>query len=140
MTEKKAPVRVLVAKCGLDGHDRGAKYVANILRDAGFEVIYTGIRKSPEQVVSTALQEDVAVIGLSSLSGAHVSLSSRILSLLKEKGGDDIVFVVGGVVPENDIPKLLSLGASAVFTPGTSAETIVSILNELLEKREQEPS
>lgn len=127
--------RILIGKPGLDGHDRGAKYVAHILRDAGFEVIYTGIRRSPEQIVAAALQEDVAAIGLSLLSGAHNVLFKRVIDLLKEKQAEDIVVFGGGTIPPADVPGLKSMGVSAVFTPGTSAEEIVSTLNAELDRR-----
>jgi methylmalonyl-CoA mutase, C-terminal domain len=124
--------RILIGKPGLDGHDRGAKYVAHILRDAGFEVIYTGIRRTPEQIVDAAVQEDVAAIGLSLLSGAHNVLFARIMELLKEKDAADIVVFGGGTIPEADVPGLKKLGVSAVFTPGTPAKTIVETLEGLL--------
>ncbi len=127
--------RVLIGKAGLDGHDRGAKYVAHILRDAGFEVIYTGIRRSPEEIVATAIQEDVRGIGLSVLSGAHVFLFQRIIELLKQRGAADIVVFGGGTIPPEDAAALKDLGVAAVFTPGTSAETIVATLRRLLDPR-----
>jgi methylmalonyl-CoA mutase C-terminal domain/subunit len=130
-TQPRKP-RILIAKPGLDGHDRGAKYVAHILRDAGYEVIYTGIRRSPEQIVQTALQEDVAAIGLSLLSGAHNVLFKRIADLLNEYGAEDIVLFGGGTIPSSDIQSLKELGVQAVFGPGTSAKTIVKTLDELL--------
>jgi methylmalonyl-CoA mutase C-terminal domain/subunit len=119
-------LRILVAKPGLDGHDRGAKYVAHILRDAGFEVIYTGIRRTPEQIVAAAIQEDVDGIGLSLLSGAHNTLFARVLELLREQGAGDIPVFGGGVIPADDVEQLLSLGVKAIFTPGTPADEIVS--------------
>lgn len=124
--------RVLIGKPGLDGHDRGAKYVAHILRDAGYEVIYTGIRRTPEQIVDAAIQEDVAAIGLSLLSGAHNVLFARVIELLKAKGAGDIVVFGGGTIPPGDVPLLKQAGVSAVFTPGTSAKTIVETLDGLL--------
>lgn len=124
--------RVLVGKPGLDGHDRGAKYVAQILRDAGFEVIYTGIRRSPEQIVEAAIQEDVAGIGLSLLSGAHLPLFGRVLELLKEREAADIVVFGGGTIPPSDVEKLKAMGVAAVFTPGTPAREIVETLEGLL--------
>jgi methylmalonyl-CoA mutase C-terminal domain/subunit len=127
--------RILIAKPGLDGHDRGAKYVAHILRDAGFEVIYTGIRRSPEQIVEAAVQEDVAGIGLSLLSGAHNVLFERVIQLLHERHADDIVVFGGGTIPPNDIPKLQDLGVAAVFTPGTSARQIIETLHTLLDEK-----
>jgi methylmalonyl-CoA mutase, C-terminal domain len=127
--------RVLIAKPGLDGHDRGAKYVAHILRDAGFEVIYTGIRRSPEQIVTAAVQEDVAAIGLSLLSGAHLVLFRRVLDLLREQGADDILVFGGGTIPPQDVAPLRDMGVAAVFTPGTPAKDIVDTLNGLLAAR-----
>jgi len=124
--------RVLIGKPGLDGHDRGAKYVARILRDAGFEVIYTGIRRTPEQIVAAAIQEDVKMIGLSLLSGAHNVLFKRVMELLKEQGASDIKVFGGGVIPEKDIPGLKDMGIIAVFTPGTPAKDIVDTLNKSL--------
>ena len=124
--------RILVAKPGLDGHDRGAKYVAHILRDAGYEVIYTGIRRSPEQIVQTALQEDVRAIGLSLLSGAHKVLFKRIAELLKEHEAEDIVLFGGGTIPASDVPTLKDMGVQAVFGPGTPAKTIVDTLDQCL--------
>jgi methylmalonyl-CoA mutase C-terminal domain/subunit len=124
--------RILIGKPGLDGHDRGAKYVAQILRDAGFEVIYTGIRRSPEQIVDTAIQEDVAGIGLSLLSGAHLALFGRVLELLRERGAEDIVVFGGGTIPPKDIPKLKEMGVAEVFTPGTPARKIVEAIDECL--------
>jgi methylmalonyl-CoA mutase C-terminal domain/subunit len=130
----KRKIRVLIAKPGLDGHDRGAKVVARALRDAGFEVIYTGLRQTPEQIVNTALQEDVDVIGLSILSGAHNALVPRIMELLKEKGMDDVLVLVGGIIPDVDIPFLKSVGVSEIFLPGTSTEEIVRFINERVKK------
>lgn len=123
MSERK--LRVLVGKPGLDGHDRGAKIVARAFRDAGFEVIYTGLHQTPEQIVSAAIQEDVDCVALSILSGAHNTLLPRVCVLLKEKGADDIVVFGGGVIPEDDIPGLKAAGIKEVFTPGTSTEDIV---------------
>jgi methylmalonyl-CoA mutase C-terminal domain/subunit len=127
--------RILIAKPGLDGHDRGAKYVAHVLRDAGFEVIYTGIRRSPEQIVEAAVQEDVAGIGLSLLSGAHNVLFERVVDLLHERHADDIVVFGGGTIPPKDIPKLKELGVAAIFTPGTPAKQIVETLHTLLDEK-----
>lgn len=127
--------RILIGKPGLDGHDRGAKYVAHILRDAGFEVIYTGIRRSPEQIVEAAIQEDVAAIGLSLLSGAHNVLFQRVIDLLREKNAADILVFGGGTIPPTDISGLKRMGVAAVFTPGTSAEEIVASLNSLLDQQ-----
>ena len=118
--------RILVAKPGLDGHDRGAKIVARALRDAGFEVIYTGIRKRVEDIVSIALQEDVAVVGLSILSGAHVALTTRTVDALRAADAGDIAVVVGGTIPQEDVPRLLSAGAAAVFPPRTPLEDLVT--------------
>ena len=124
--------RILIGKPGLDGHDRGAKYVAHILRDAGFEIIYTGIRRSPEQIVEAAIQEDVAAIGLSLLSGAHNVLFQRVVDLLNEKGADDIIVFGGGTIPNKDVALLKEVGVAAVFTPGTSASQIVDTVRDLL--------
>lgn len=129
-----SPVRVLVAKPGLDGHDRGAKIVARTLRDAGFEVIYTGIRQRIEDIVSIALQEDVALVGLSILSGAHVALTARTVEALREADAGDIAVVVGGTIPQGDVQKLLDAGAAAVFPTGTSLETLVTDVRALTEK------
>src|SRR5690606_11582504 len=128
--------RLLIGKPGLDGHDRGAKYVAQILRDAGFEVIYTGIRRSPEQIVDTAIQEDVAAIGLSLLSGAHNVLFGRVLELLRERGAEDILVFGGGTIPPKDVPRLKEMGVAAVFTPGTPAREIVETISGLLAERQ----
>jgi methylmalonyl-CoA mutase C-terminal domain/subunit len=118
-------IRVVVAKPGLDGHDRGAKVVARALRDAGVEVIYTGLHQTPEQIVATAIQEDADAVGLSVLSGAHMTLFARVLELLHEAAADDIVVFGGGIIPEADIPELKSLGVATVFTPGASTQAIV---------------
>ena len=126
------PIRVLIAKPGLDGHDRGAKVVARALRDAGMEVIYTGIRQTPEMIVNTALQEDVAVIGLSSLSGAHLALFEATMASLKEKGMTDVIVVAGGIIPEEDIPALETMGVRAVFGPGTPTGDIAGRIRELV--------
>jgi methylmalonyl-CoA mutase, C-terminal domain len=122
------PIRVIVAKPGLDGHDRGAKVIARALRDAGMEVIYTGLRQTPEQIVSAALQEDADVIGLSILSGAHMHICPRITTLLKEQGLDDVLVVVGGIIPDVDIPKLHALGITGIFLPGTAMPRIVDFI------------
>jgi methylmalonyl-CoA mutase, C-terminal domain len=124
--------RILIGKPGLDGHDRGAKYISHILRDAGFEVIYTGIRRSPEQIVEAAIQEDVAAVGLSLLSGAHNVLFKRVIELLRERGASDILVFGGGTIPPKDIPGLLEMGVAAVFTPGTPAKTIIETFNQKL--------
>lgn len=123
----------MIAKPGLDGHDRGAKYIARALRDAGMEVIYTGIRQSAEQIVNSAIQEDVDFLGLSLLSGAHNHLFPIIAEMLKEKGADEIVLFGGGVIPEDDIEFLKSKGFKAIFTPGTSAEEVISFIKEEIE-------
>lgn len=128
MTDK--PLRVLVGKVGLDGHDRGAKVVAQALRDAGMEVIYTGLRQTPEQIVEAALQEDVQVIGLSILSGAHMQLLPPVLEMLREQDSSDIIVVVGGIIPKEDIIYLKEHGVAEVFTPGSTTEDIVKFINE----------
>ena len=128
-TQTANPIRVLVAKPGLDGHDRGAKVIARALRDAGMEVIYTGIRQTPRMVVQAAAQEDVAVLGLSILSGAHMELLPEIMRLLREQGMDDVLVVLGGIVPEEDRQPLADVGVSAVFGPGTSTNDIVDYIN-----------
>lgn len=122
------PIRVLVAKPGLDGHDRGAKVVARALRDAGMEVIYTGLRQTPEQIVESAIQEDVDCIAMSILSGAHNTLFPRVVNLLREKGADDILVVGGGVIPDEDIPGLKEAGISEIFTPGTPTQVAVDYI------------
>jgi methylmalonyl-CoA mutase C-terminal domain/subunit len=122
------PIRVLVAKPGLDGHDRGAKVIARALRDAGMEVIYTGLRQTPEMIVNAALQEDVQVIGLSILSGAHNAIVPRILELLREKGMDDVIVIAGGIIPSEDAAELKKLGVAEVFQPGASLEKIVQFI------------
>ncbi|MFN2121339.1 MAG: cobalamin B12-binding domain-containing protein [Anaerolineales bacterium] len=123
MPQKK--IRVLVAKPGLDGHDRGAKVVARALRDAGMEVIYTGLRQTPEMIAQAALQEDVDVVGLSILSGAHMALTPRIMDLLKANGQDDIHVFIGGIVPDEDVPRLKEMGVSGIYGPGASTQDIV---------------
>lgn len=123
-------IRVLVTKIGLDGHDRGAKVIAYGLRDAGFEVIFLGVRQTPEQVVNTAIQEDVDVVGLSILSGAHLHLTQRVLTLLKDKGGEDVKVIVGGVIPEKDKAKLRAMGVTEVFTSGADIKEISRVINE----------
>jgi methylmalonyl-CoA mutase C-terminal domain/subunit len=125
-------IRVIVAKVGLDGHDRGAKVVARALRDAGVEVIYTGLHQTPEQIVAAAVQEDVDAMGLSILSGAHMTLFARVLQLLKEQGAADIVVFGGGIIPDGDIEKLGRLGVAKVFTPGAPTTDIVAWVNEEL--------
>ncbi|MBS4023816.1 MAG: cobalamin B12-binding domain-containing protein [Dethiobacter sp.] len=128
--KKDKRIRVLIAKAGLDGHDRGAKVIAQALRDAGMEVIYTGLRQTPEQIVEAAIQEDVQVVGLSSLSGAHMHLFPPVAQLLREQGASDIMVIGGGVIPAEDIPYLKETGISEVFTPGTSTEDIVRYIRE----------
>lgn len=128
------PIRVLVAKAGLDGHDRGAKVIAQALRDAGMEVIYTGLRQTPEQIVETAIQEDVQVIGISSLSGAHNALFPPVVELLKQQGASDIIVVGGGVIPDDDIPFLKESGIADVFTPGTATTQIIEFINKNVNK------
>lgn len=127
-----ARARILLGKAGLDGHDRGVKYVAHLLRDAGYEVIYTGIRRSPEQIVAAAIQEDVQIIGLSVLSGAHKVLFQRLMELLREQRAEEIIVIAGGIIPEKDVPVLQEMGVRAIFTPGASAETILSTIDRLL--------
>jgi len=127
MTVRKK-IRVMIAKPGLDGHDRGAKYIARALRDAGMEVIYTGIRQTPEQIANAAIQEDVDLIGLSLLSGAHNFLFPKVAELLKDKGATDILLFGGGVIPEEDIEFLKSKGFKAIFTPGTSAQAVIDFI------------
>ncbi|MEO5911360.1 MAG: cobalamin B12-binding domain-containing protein [Pelobium sp.] len=124
------PVRVLVAKVGLDGHDRGAKIIATSLRDAGMEVIYTGLRQTPEMVVNTALQEDVDAIGVSILSGAHMTVFPKIMKLLKEKEMNDVLITGGGIIPEKDALELTAIGVGQLFTPGTPTTEIVAYINE----------
>jgi methylmalonyl-CoA mutase C-terminal domain/subunit len=121
-------IRVVIAKPGLDGHDRGAKVIARALRDAGMEVIYTGLRQTPEQIVAAALQEDADVIGLSILSGAHNSICRRLMELLREKGLNDVLVVLGGIIPDADLPGLKAIGVSAVFRPGTTMQEIVDFV------------
>lgn len=123
-------IRILVAKPGLDGHDRGAKVVARALRDAGFEVIYTGLRQTPEQIAEAALQEDVNVVALSLLSGAHAHLFPRVVELVHEKGMTDVLMIGGGVIPDSDIPALKTAGIAAVFTPGTTTGDIINFIKE----------
>ncbi|MBS3943724.1 MAG: cobalamin B12-binding domain-containing protein [Dethiobacter sp.] len=127
------PIRVLVGKIGLDGHDRGAKVVAQALRDAGMEVIYTGLRQTPEQIVEAALQEDVQVIGLSILSGAHMQLLPPVVDLLKRRGAAEIMILAGGIIPRDDIAYLKEVGITEVFTPGASTRAIVDFIREQLE-------
>ncbi len=129
------PIRVLIAKPGLDGHDRGAKVIARALRDAGMEVIYSGLRQTPEQIATAAVQEDVDVVGLSILSGAHNVLFPEILRLLEEKGGGDILVLAGGIIPDKDIAPLKALGIREIFLPGTSTQTLVEFIEREVAER-----
>jgi methylmalonyl-CoA mutase, C-terminal domain len=135
MTDRTTPIRVLVAKPGLDGHDRGAKVIARALRDAGMEVIYTGLRQTPEMIVNAAVQEDVDCIGLSILSGAHNAIVPRVTALLKERGADDILVVLGGTIPQQDTDFLKSHGVAAIFGPGTSLEETIRFIRENVKPR-----
>lgn len=128
------PIRVLVAKPGLDGHDRGAKVIARSLRDAGMEVIYTGLRQTPEQIVAAAIQEDVDVVAMSILSGAHNHLFPRVVNLLKDEGADDVLILGGGVIPEDDIPSLIESGIEAIFTPGTPTKDVIDYITNNLKR------
>ena len=131
MPEGDRKIRVLVAKPGLDGHDRGAKVIASAFRDAGFEVIYTGLHQTPEMIVSAAVQEDVDLVGLSTLSGAHNSLFPKVVSLLREAGAADIIVFAGGVIPDADIPGLKAAGVAEVFTPGTPVRDIIAFIDKV---------
>jgi methylmalonyl-CoA mutase C-terminal domain/subunit len=128
-------IRILVAKPGLDGHDRGARVIARAYRDAGFEVVYTGLHQTPEQIVAAALQEDVDLIGLSALSGAHMYLFKRVLELLKANKAEDVMVIGGGIIPEEDIPKLKKLGIKEIFLPGTSLDVIVNWVKDNVKPR-----
>ena len=128
-------IRVVIAKPGLDGHDRGAKVIARAMRDAGMEVIYTGLRQTPEQIVGAALQEDADAIGLSILSGAHMHICPRVMDLLREKGLEDVLVVVGGIIPDVDIPRLREMGISGVFLPGTPMQEIITFVTEHVRAR-----
>ncbi|OPY72128.1 MAG: Methylmalonyl-CoA mutase [Syntrophorhabdus sp. PtaU1.Bin058] len=130
MTNEGRKIRILMAKPGLDGHDRGARVITRGLMDAGFEVVYTGLHQTPLQIVNTAIQEDVDVIGLSILSGAHVKLTSLVMEQLKQEKAEDMMVIVGGVVPEEDIPKLLKLGVAGVFTSGTTIQSVCNFISE----------
>ncbi len=130
----KSQARVLIAKPGLDGHDRGAKVIARALRDAGFEVIYTGLRQTPEMVAEAALQEDVDAVGLSVLSGAHMALVPRVLELLSQQGQSDVPVLIGGIIPDDDIPELLRMGVRKVFGPGTETEAILAAFREAVDR------
>jgi methylmalonyl-CoA mutase C-terminal domain/subunit len=132
-TEQK--IRVLVAKPGLDGHDRGAKVIARALRDAGMEIIYTGLRQTPEMIVSAALQEDVDVVGLSILSGAHNAIVPRVMELLHQNNAEDVLVLVGGIIPDVDVEGLKKAGVAAVFQPGTSLETVITFIRENVKPR-----
>ena len=129
------PIRVVIAKPGLDGHDRGAKVIARALRDAGMEVIYTGLRQTAEQIVAAALQEDADVIGLSILSGAHMHICPRLMQLLREKGLDDVLVLVGGIIPDVDIPKLKAMGVTGIFLPGSPMQDIVTFIHAHVQPR-----
>jgi methylmalonyl-CoA mutase C-terminal domain/subunit len=129
------PPRVIIAKPGLDGHDRGAKVIARALRDAGMEVIYTGLRQTPEQIVTAALQEDADVIGLSILSGAHMHVCARLMTLVRERGLEDVVVVVGGIVPDADVEALKTLGIRAIFAPGSSMQQIIDFIRQTVRPR-----
>jgi methylmalonyl-CoA mutase C-terminal domain/subunit len=132
-------IRVVVAKPGLDGHDRGAKIIARALRDAGMEVIYTGLHQTPEQIVATVIQEDADAVGLSVLSGAHMTLVPRVVELLREQGVDDVVITVGGTIPADDVPELKELGVAEVFTPGSSTDDIVEFVRGAVGERAGAP-
>ena len=132
----EAKIRVLLAKPGLDGHDRGVKVIARALRDAGMEVIYTGLRQTPEQIVNAALQEDVQIVGLSILSGAHMTIFPRVRQLMNERGIDDVLLFGGGIIPEDDIPTLKAAGIAEVFLPGTSTEEIIKFIQGNVTPRE----
>ena len=134
MTENRK-IRVVVAKPGLDGHDRGAKIIARALRDAGMEVIYTGLHQTPEQIAETAIQEDADAVGLSILSGAHMTLVPRVVELLRDQGAEDVVVTVGGTIPADDIPELKQLGVAEVFTPGASTDEIIDFLRSAIDER-----
>jgi methylmalonyl-CoA mutase, C-terminal domain len=135
MVNSERKIRILVAKPGLDGHDRGARVIARAYRDAGFEVVYTGLHQTPEQIVAAALQEDVDLIGLSALSGAHMYLFKRVLELLKANKADDVMVIGGGIIPEEDIPKLKKLGIKEIFLPGTSLDNIVEWVKDNVKPR-----
>ena len=131
--------RVIIAKPGLDGHDRGAKVIARALRDAGMEVIYTGLRQTPEQIVAAALQEDADVIGLSILSGAHMHICPRVMELLQERGLDDVLVLVGGIIPDVDIPKLRAAGVRGIFLPGSPMQEIIDFITANARSRAEQP-
>ncbi|HZY04585.1 MAG TPA: cobalamin B12-binding domain-containing protein [Anaeromyxobacteraceae bacterium] len=133
---RERQLRILVAKPGLDGHDRGAKIIARAMRDAGFEVIYTGLHQTPEMVVNAAIQEDVDAVGLSIMSGAHMTLFPAVIDLLKEKGGSEVVVFGGGIIPQDDIPRLKALGVAEVFLPGSSTQAIVDWIRQHIHPRQ----
>jgi methylmalonyl-CoA mutase C-terminal domain/subunit len=135
MTNSGRRIRILVAKPGLDGHDRGARIIARAFRDAGFEVVYTGLHQTPEQIVAAAVQEDVDLIGLSVLSGAHMTLFKRVIELLKENKADDVTVIGGGIIPEEDVAKLKKLGIKEIFLPGTSLDNIVDWVKDNVKAR-----
>jgi methylmalonyl-CoA mutase, C-terminal domain len=135
-SEATRTIRVVVAKPGLDGHDRGAKIIARALRDAGMEVIYTGLHQTPEQIAATVVQEDADAVGLSILSGAHMTLVPRVVEMLREQGADDVVVTVGGTIPADDVPELKKLGIAEVFTPGASTDEIVDFVRGAVGARE----
>ncbi|HEX8908039.1 MAG TPA: cobalamin B12-binding domain-containing protein [Anaeromyxobacteraceae bacterium] len=132
---KERPLRIIVAKPGLDGHDRGAKIIARALRDAGFEIIYTGLHQTPEMIVAAAIQEDVDAVGLSIMSGAHMTLFPAVVDLLKEKGAPEVVVFGGGIIPQDDVPQLKEKGVSEVFLPGSSTQTIIDWIREHIRPR-----
>jgi methylmalonyl-CoA mutase, C-terminal domain len=134
-TQAARKIRVVVAKPGLDGHDRGAKIIARALRDAGMEVIYTGLHQTPEQIAETVLQEDADAVGLSILSGAHMTLVPRVVELLRDQGADDVIVTVGGTIPADDIPELKKLGVAEVFTPGSSTQQIIDFIRGSVDER-----
>src|SRR6187401_2623165 len=134
--ESRRKIRVVVAKPGLDGHDRGAKIIARALRDAGMEVIYTGLHQTPEQIAETVIQEDAHAVGLSILSGAHMTLVPKVVALLKDQGADDVIVTVGGTIPADDIPELKKLGISEVFTPGAPTDEIVDFVERAVSRRQ----
>lgn len=136
--ERKRPVRILVAKVGLDGHDRGAKVIATTLRDAGMEVIYTGLRQTPEMVVNTALQEDVDALGISILSGAHMTVFPRVMQLMKEKGMNNVLITGGGIIPDEDMKALQAIGIGQLFPPGTPTADIVNYINSWVSEHRKE--
>ncbi|HYX78429.1 MAG TPA: cobalamin B12-binding domain-containing protein [Solirubrobacterales bacterium] len=135
MNDQGRKIRVVVAKPGLDGHDRGAKIIARALRDAGMEVIYTGLHQTPEQIVATVIQEDADAVGLSILSGAHMTLVPKVVELLREQQADDVVVTVGGTIPADDAPELKGLGVAEVFTPGASTDEIVEFIRAAIDER-----